>query len=519
MKYTYFKTILTASLGILIIANSGCRKLEDFDNTNIRTDASLIPVTSNLLTSSEASLGALASGNIAGRPASIFVQMFAETQYTDVSLYGTPQLDFSTTYTGPLINLQKIIDLNTDDATKSLATVLGTAANPQGSNNNQIATARILKAYYYWTITDRWGDIPYSEALKGNGNLSPKYDKQEDIYTDLLNELTEANDQFDGGFIVKGDYIYGGSIAKWKRLANSLRMLMALRLSKVYPSPTGFAATEFAAAYNDANGAITTNANNFNALFDAGTTLTTNPWYNALNGRLDYAFSKTMADLLTNISDPRINSFATSGTPFPYGLERLDAVDFEASTGTISRLFAAAYRSTTTPVALVPAAYVLLAEAEAAQRGWITADAKTLYDNGVTQSFLQWGRTSSEAAAYLAGEANFNSGNGGGNSIGTNSYGSIVGSSAVTTTSLERINLQQFIAAYADGIYAWSNWRRTRIPRLTPTTYGRNNPREIPRRYTYGVSEYASNGANVAAAAARLAGGDVMSARMWWDLP
>lgn len=519
MKYTYLKTFFAASFGALLLVNSGCRKLEDFDNTNIRTDASLLPVTSNLLSSSESSLGGIMSSTVAGRPASIFVQMFAETQYTDVSLYATPQYDFGGTYSGPLINLQKIIDLNTDPATKSLATVIGTASTPQGSNNNQIATARILKAFYFWTVTDRWGDVPYSQALKGNANLTPAYDKQEDIYTDLLNELTEAVDQFDNGPDVKGDYIYDGDISKWQRLANSLRMLIALRLTKVYPSSSGYAATEFADAYNHPAGAITTNANNFNALYDGGIILTTNPWYNALNGRFDYAFSKTFKDLLSNIADPRVNSFATSGVAFPYGLQRLDAVDFESSNGTLSRLFSSAYRSTTASVAIIPAAYVLLAEAEAAQRGWIAADAKTFYDNGVRQSFVQWGRTIPEADAYLAGEANFSTGNGGGTNIGVNSYGSVVGSSATTTSPLERINLQQFIASYGDGIYAWSNWRRTGIPNLSPTTYGRNSPREIPRRYTYGVSEYASNGTNVAAAAARLSGGDVMNARMWWDLP
>ena len=83
-------------------------------------------------------------------------------------------------------------------------------------------------------ITDRWGDIPYSDALKGDPNVT--FDTQEVIYKDLIKELTEAVAQFTtGGAAVKGDIIYGGDIAKWKKFANSCRMLMALRLSKVYP--------------------------------------------------------------------------------------------------------------------------------------------------------------------------------------------------------------------------------------------------------------------------------------------
>ena len=70
--------------------------------------------------------------------------------------------------------------MNTNPATKSTFNVVGTVAAPLGSNANQIGVATILKSYYLWTITDRWGDIPYSEALKGAANLTPKYDKQEE---------------------------------------------------------------------------------------------------------------------------------------------------------------------------------------------------------------------------------------------------------------------------------------------------------------------------------------------------
>jgi hypothetical protein len=112
-----------------------------------------------------------------------------------------------------------------------------------GANANQIATARIMKAYLYWTITDRWGDMPYFEALKGSANLSPKYDTQEAIYKDLLKELKEAIRPFQSaGTKVQGDIIYGGDVTKWQKFANSLRMLIALRTSKVYPGQLNLAA-------------------------------------------------------------------------------------------------------------------------------------------------------------------------------------------------------------------------------------------------------------------------------------
>ncbi len=84
-------------------------------------------------------------------------------------------------------------------------------------------------------MTDRWGEIPYSEALHGQGNFSPSYDTQRDIYIDLLKELTEAADQIDDGAPVVGDFILDGDMDAWGRFANFLRMTLALRMSEVEP--------------------------------------------------------------------------------------------------------------------------------------------------------------------------------------------------------------------------------------------------------------------------------------------
>lgn len=499
------KSMFAIAAGVALTAgNIGCAKIEDFGTINTRTDASSVPVTGYLLTNAEANIASLMTGGI--RP-SLYAQQFAETQYTDVSIYGVPQIDFGGTYAGFLEDVQKIIDLNLDPATKASA-----AVSSSGSNGNQLGIAKTLRAYIYWTITDRWGDIPYSQALKGAANLSPAYDKQQDIYKDLLKELKEVNTSFDAGATATGDIFYAGNPVKWKKLANSLRMLIALRMSK---ADAALAQTEFALAYNDANGAITTNADNLVAPFDGATTLTTNVWYSALNGRKDYSFSLTLNDILTNMGDARRSAYATTGASFPYGLKRDDAVAFEGSVaGNVARLLNVKTQST--PVVIVPAAYVLLAMAEASERGWIGGSAQTFYESGVTASFAQWGI--SGAATYLAGgAANYVSGSGGGSNIGSSSYGSIVGADALTSTPRMRIQLQRYLASYADGIQAWSEWRRTGVPNLKPTVYGTNTPKEIPRRYTYGVGEYAANPANVAAAVARLAGGDLMSSRMWWD--
>lgn len=514
MKHTLIKSIVAFSATcLLLVASTGCKKASDFGNINTRTDAAIVPVTAYLLTNALANVGATMSGNAGGIRAGRYAQQFAETQYTDVSVYGTPQLDFGGIYAGSLEDIQKIIDLNSNPVTSG-----SLAVSTSGSNGNQLGVARIMRAYTYWLITDRWGDIPYSQALKGSDNLTPKYDKQEDIYKSLLAELKGAITSFDAGAPVKGDIFYAGNAAKWKKLANSLRMLISLRMSKQYPSAGQLAATEFSAAVADANGAITTNADNMVQTYDGATTLTTNPWYGALVGRKDDAFSLTFDNILTNLSDGRKAAFATPGPAFPYGLPRNLAVTQDnATAGNSARLFAS--KTQTTAVVIVPAAYVLFAQAEAVQRGWVTISGQTaesLYNAGITASFAQWGI--SGAAAYItSGSANFNTGTGGGASIGANTYGSIVGSNALTPTPLERIQLQRYIASFGDGIQAWSEWRRTGVPNLTPTTFATNSPKEIPRRYTYGVGEYAANTASVNEAAARYTGGDAMNSRVWWD--
>src|SRR5690606_34401452 len=91
-----------------------------------------------------------------------------------------------------------------------------------------------LKAYYFWNVTDRWGDVPYTEALRGAEDFTPAYDTQESIYNALFALLKEANDMAPEPTL-QGDIVYGGDMTKWKKLANTIRLLMALRLSNVDP--------------------------------------------------------------------------------------------------------------------------------------------------------------------------------------------------------------------------------------------------------------------------------------------
>lgn len=501
---TIFKLSGVAIALAAMVGTTGCNKIKDFGDTNVNPATTPRPVTAALLTNALSGMGTYGLNIRSGQ----YAQYFAETQYPGTSLYTAPILSFSADYSGPLMDLQNIILQNTNASTKSTNFVLS-----YGSNANQIAIARILKAYIYWTITDRWGDVPYTDALKGitadglpSGNYQPKYDKQSDIYPDLLKELKEAVAQFDLGNYVKGDILYNPNnvaynttanpvtvqTTKWKKLANSLRMLIALRMSKVYPNAGQLAATEFSAALADAAGRIEANTDNAVLGYAGSAAGFSHPLYVSYvtNKRRDDAESKTMTDTLSAYGDPRIASYGTNAKGFPYGLDRPHAVTVSgyALIGKGSAI------PSTEPLTIVNAATVWFARAEAAQRGWTTEVAATAYTNGVTASFTQYNYTTTQVATYLAQPG-----------------------VAFGTDNLRKIATQRWIAMYPDGFQAWAEWRRTGFPVLTPSIYATNTGGQIPRRYVYGTDEYSYNNANVTAAAAAITGGDKQDSKVWWD--
>ena len=480
---------------------TGCTKFRDFGDTNVNPAATTVPIIGALLTNVESGMGGFSASTRGG----LFCQYFSETQYTDVSLYSEPKVDFAGNYSGSLYDLQNII--------------------LQNPGNNMTGISRILKAYIFWTMTDRWGDIPYSQSLKG---VIPGYDKQQAIYTDLFKELREAVAQLGDASAISGDIIYGGNTAKWKKLGNSLRMLLAIRLQKKDPVT---AATEFKTAFLDGAGSITSNADNFGLAYPGGNFK--NPWFNTYDGRKDYGESKTMTDLLAGLGDTRATVFGGSATSpgfpastlgFPYGLTRSpDALNFEAANAnTWARILLASYRVENSPLVIVGASHVLFAMAEAAERGWLTplttTDAQTFYETAINTSFAQWGLNPGTYAT--SGSVAYGSGTGvGAIGIYTGPSGQNIASTqnATTTTKLQRIYLQRYLALYPDGTQGWMEWRRTGIPDLRPSNFATNTSKQIPRRMVYGQSEYSLNPGGAAQGATGITGGDTQDGKVWLD--
>ncbi len=462
-KIKYILFALTA-----ITVTSACNKLKDFGDTNVNPNATGSPITKALFTNVEASLGGYAAMTRPG----IYAQFFSETQYTDVSLYSNPILNFSGEYSGIMNDLKNIINVN--------------------ESVNQTAAAQILLQYLFSTVTDRWGDVPYSEALQGK--ITAKYDKQEDIYKGMISSLTASVGQFNSSSLILGDVIYNGDVAKWKKLANSLRMMMAIQLSKRFPTASGYAATEFKAALNDPAGYISSNADNFTLTYAANFL---NPWYNTYNGRNDYGESPVVISLLNNFSDNRQSVFGTSSVGVPFGILRAKAEAFTGANPTWSKVLNPNYRKIGDPVVILSAAQVALARAEAADYGWTSEPLATVYQNGVNLSFAEWNLAAPSASYFTQTDV-------------------ALTAPAGTGANIKPISLQRYLAAYPNGLQGWNIWRKSGFPVLTPAPDATNSSKQIPRRYVYGTGEYGSNKAATDAAAAAI-GGDNQDTRVWWD--
>lgn len=417
----------------------------DFGDINKNPNASETPLTSALLTQTLANMGN-ASAN-AGQ--SLYCQYISETLYTDLSRYSVYYGgDYIGMTSGRLKDIQNIIDLNTDPATAGIAAL-------NGSNNNQIAIARILKVYHYAILTDRYGDVPYFEAF--TADTQPKYDKQEDIYKDFFKELREAVAQFDNLGAVKGDILFNGDNQSWKRFANSWRLILALRISKADPA---LGTAEFNDALTSDGGVVSSNAENIKLFFPGGAFKNT---VFTLGG--DYAVSKTVADYLYNYNDRRATIYGHPNFDgFPYGLSRNDAVVVKDLIDE-SLVMADPYRQEAGTFVFVSYADVQLARAEAAARGWTAEDEVTLYDEGVKASWEQWGvfdQTAYDTYKLL---------NLGGASM------------------LETICIQRWLTLYPNGVQGWAEWRRTGLPVLVPAPDPINESKQIPRRFIYSSND------------------------------
>ncbi|PAU93026.1 SusD/RagB family nutrient-binding outer membrane lipoprotein [Aliifodinibius salipaludis] len=395
-------------------------------------------------------------------------QYLSEIIYIDNSLYPEGTTSFYWLYQGPLMNLQTAIK-NTNVA-------------------NEAAVAKILKAYYFWHMTDRWGDIPYSEALNGTEDFTPAYDTQEAIYDSLFTLLKEAGDQLEVGRGLSNDIMYGGDIEKWRKFGNTVRMLMALRLSE---RDEAWAEDEFTNAMDD--GVMTSNDDNFvfQHLADENNE---NYWYNQIirQSRVWWALPVRIIDMMEPNNDPRLAVYgeqaANTGdyTGLPFGTPNdVEADDYS--------LLGTQIYEQDAPVYLVTYAQAKFALAEAAQRDWTTDNPETHYNEAIEASIVQWTGSDAGVQSYLS-EPNvvYNPANG-----------------------IEMISEQRYLHLFMHGYEAWAEYRRTGYPDNMVNPQGR----DVPLRQAYTSDEELNNTENYQEAVDRQFNGDnSIYGRLWWDV-
>ncbi len=371
-----------------------------------------------------------------------------------------------------------------------------------GDVNNQIAVATILKVWVYQNMTDTWGDIPYSEALQAEQITTPKYDKQEDIYKGLMNDLNNALSLIDvAASGPNGDVVYSGDMTSWKKFGNSLKMRLALRTAD-----KDAAASQAAFEAANTDGAFTSNSDN--ALLEYGTYPSANPiYYNRyISGRNDYCASNTFLDnTLTPLNDPRRECFFTPASAT--GLWTGEVYGLSEANGAQTPNSKISQRSALTLSATLPGIFMDYAQvefmlAEAVERGWnVTGTAQDHYNNGVTASIDFWtglNGTTGDAAAYLAQPD--------------------VDYTTAPGDWKQKIGVQKWIALFDQGVQGWVEWRRLGFTKLQQPADGIIDGTDIPRRMKYPVLEQTLNSANYSAVVAAQ-GADDQDTRMWWDKP
>lgn len=443
-----------------------------------------------------------------------------------------------------------------------------TTVGGEFENQYMYAMSLIMKSMYFQMYTDVFGMIPYTEATNPEIVL-PKFDEQKVIYQGMIADLDAAmatiGDETSTGTNVddvgNNDIYCGGDLQKWKRLANTLKLRIAMR---AYGAP----GADFAqAAITEALGAPLLDGSEDDVLMEKdniisqwGSAAYGDVWYNFGTGS-DWTVGKTLIDVLRNNNDPRLEKYAKPAKGGTVVLEKPDGpeevnhdkrvdymlnvlteagveftrTDLEGGNvevtmdenvyyvGQPTRLNGktnpyTAYEFFSTPAdfiierknagpiraeLIMSSAEAYFLQAEAAVMGMGSGDAQQLYQDGIRLAMKLWGVNDGDIDNYLATEA----------------YAMLTGT---TEENLEKIATQRWVAAYTDGFEAWAIVRDTGYPTELAMgvddidIYGLGDINgNYPQRLRYGNDAANKNGANYEAALA-IQGPDVQDTKLWW---
>lgn len=528
MKSIFSKYTVPAVAALLL--GSSCTKDFDEINTNPSTYSQSSFDPNYLLTTAQ--LGYSGSADFAydtWRGNLIYSSVLIQGFSTVLSYWGGDKYMLNETYTSAYWGTGTV-GAYVEQVKPITDLVVSTTGKAQYKNLHQVA--RIMRALVMERITDLYGDVPYAEAGMGyyTGVITPKYDKQQDIYADLLKEVDEATAALDPqADIPTGDVFYKGNIAAWQRFGNTLLLRLAMRLTKVDPDKAKTYATKVqgktmasnadnAYVVHDIVGARTTQNRNSQILLGDGGQ---EPYY--------VKWSKTFIDFLKSTNDPRLGKVAVTqlylsdvlktqnaaanaspaaqkGQPNGKDLSSRAATDvrqdpsYTAFTDYSSPSPGMIKRNGPTFVLTYAQSELLLAEA--AQRFGLGSAAQH-YAAGVTAAITYLSQYDASLAVAPADAATY---------VAAYPYDASRG--------LEQINSQYWAHTITllDFYETWSNWRRSGFPALVPVNYPNNATNgQIPRRFPYPITETTSNPDNYKTASAAVTGGDNLTGRVYWD--
>lgn len=397
---------------------------------------------------------------------------------------------------------------------------------PGGPSENAAVYAmmNIWKVQMFLPRTDYWGPIPYTNV--GNGLKSVTYDSQESIYKDFVKILKEgaASLQAFKGRNVLGnnDQVYGGDVDNWILFANTMRLRVAMRMSKVDPALAKSEAESAAAG-----GLLSTNAHDG---FLKVTQNSLNPMAQATAWN-EFRMSAAMESTLKGYNDPRMSRYYApvpgtntfKGLRNGYSQAQLgNAGNAAGANSNVNERFLPDNQFTT-PFLIMNAAEAHFLKAEGALKGWNmgTGTAKDFYERGIETSMRQWGITDAAAIqAYISSTTT---------PIALTT-GHLVPSAPLSdipvrwadtpARQLEQIITQKWLALFPNGHEAWAEYRRTGFPKLYPRINSENP--EVPttaviRRTPYVQGEFNTNQPGVDSGIKLLGGPDNAATRLWWD--
>lgn len=372
---------------------------------------------------------------------------------------------------------------------------------------------KIMRVQALLHLTDSYGPFPI-----GTEEDPTAYVSQEGVYKHLIDELNTATEVL-GGFLVANpdlkllpntDIAYGGDISKWVKYAHSLKLRIALRISKVAPTEAQAIAEK---AIKD--GVIETNSDNMKVKYDPAGLYKVGPEWG------DVSLSADMRSYLMGYNDPRLEKmFRPTESGTYYGaLAGANIGSKEVANKLYSRLI---YPRNSEHV-YFNAAEVAFLKAEGALLGWnMGGTPESFYRRGVELSFEQWGAESADN--YLADNnskpASHVEPNGGyGRNMMPPSQITIAWEeNASQEKKLERIITQKWLALYPNGQEGWTDIRRTGYPKLfdlpVPTP---GYTIHIPNRIPYPTSEQLNNPQGYNQMISLLGGENNYATKMWWQ--